>query len=104
MELISTHVMGDIPMHPLLTVTYDLLPLGGDSDVLSISERLSIFFLNVSNKDFFVKNYPIIDSLNGYLNIDIFYSEFFASKKIEDENDYLNYARDIEKLLETKKI
>ena len=42
--------------------------------------------------------------LNGHPNIVIFYSRFFASKKIEDENDSLECAWDIEKQLEREKI
>ena len=50
-----------------------------------------------------VKNYPPTTSLNGYLNIAIFYYIFLASQ-IKDENDYLECACDIERLLESEKI
>jgi hypothetical protein len=44
----------------------------------SMPKRLSISFINAKNKNFDKKNYPLIASLNGYLNIVIFYFEFFA--------------------------
>jgi hypothetical protein len=50
-------------------------------------KRLSVFFLNVRNRDF-GKNYPPTACLNGptaclngYVNIAIFYSGFFANQK-----------------------
>jgi hypothetical protein len=39
-----------------------------------------------------LKNYPPTVFLNGYSNIAIFYAGFFASQKIEDENDSLECA------------
>jgi len=50
-----------------------------------------------------VKNYLLIAHLNGYTNITIFYFRFFVSKK-KDENDILECAQEIEKLLESEKI
>jgi hypothetical protein len=46
----------------------------------SNSKRLSISFLNAMNRDFGTK-IPSAVSLNGYLNIAIFYSKFFAIQK-----------------------
>ena len=54
-----------------------------------------------------MKKYSSIDSSTRYLNIDIFYSEFLASKKKsqkKNENNSLNYAKDIENLLKHKDI
>jgi hypothetical protein len=48
-----------------------------------------------------VKKHPPTVSSIGYPDIDILYSGFLASqRKIESENDSLDYAQDIEKLLE----
>jgi hypothetical protein len=44
------------------------------------SKRLSISFINARNRDFGTK-IPLAASLNGYLNIAIFYSRFFAIQK-----------------------
>jgi hypothetical protein len=51
-----------------------------------------------------MKNYPPTAFLNGHPNIAIFYSGYFASKKIDDKNDSLEYVWDIEKLLESENI
>jgi hypothetical protein len=51
-----------------------------------------------------VEKYPPTASSIGYANIDIFYSRFVASQKIESEDGSLEYAQDIERLLESTKI
>jgi hypothetical protein len=62
-------------------VTTDASLLKGVSSATkSISERLSISFLNARDRDFGEK-LPPPASLNGYLNIAIFYFGFFASQK-----------------------
>jgi hypothetical protein len=48
--------------------------------MLRASPKDSITFINVRNRDFSKKLTPTV-SLNGYPNIDIFYSGFFASQK-----------------------
>jgi hypothetical protein len=53
---------------------------GHGAAIYNNSEGLSVFFLKVRNRDF-GKNYPPTACLNGYANIVIFYSGFFASQK-----------------------